>query len=126
MPHRSPRLTPRSRRHSARTLRRRSEDKNNADIYEKAKQQIYITYARQRQLLEEKTAEEVAQLNIALTTDEVAKIEAVRAEEFRKADAEVKLGVKTQAEGERAKTLADLPGSPATCGHCRATDRGQR
>lgn len=86
--------------------KRAARDLANKATYAAAELEIRKKFARERGALEEKGLQETADLNIAMTTDEVAKIEAVRAEEFRRADAAVKLGVKTFAEGERAKTLA--------------------
>lgn len=86
--------------------RHMAEDVTNAAIYAKAKTAIVAKYARERAVLEEKTAGDVAAMNIAMITDEAAKIEAVRAESFRSADAAEKLGVKTHADAERAKSLA--------------------
>lgn len=81
-------------------------DQANSRTYAMAKVEIQKKFARERAQLEEKTTQEVADLNIAVTSDEVAKIELIRAEAYRRADAAVKIGVITYAEGERAKTLA--------------------
>lgn len=86
--------------------RRRNEDKNNADIYNKARNEIVAKYARERLLLEEQTAQEIAALTIATTLDQTAKIEAIRAESIRSADAQARLGVISFAEAERKKMLA--------------------
>jgi hypothetical protein len=86
--------------------KRMAEDKANAAVYAQGKVEIHKKFARERATLEEKTTQEVAQLNISITTDELTKIEAVRAEEFRRADAMENLGTMTHGEAERAKTLA--------------------
>lgn len=86
--------------------KRRVADGGNAAVYEAAKAEIHRKFSRERAQLEEKTTQEVADLNIQLTTDAEAKIEAVRSEEFRRADAAVKLGTMTHDQAERAKTLA--------------------
>lgn len=87
-------------------LRRSKEDKNNADIYAKAKTAVIAKYARERALLEESYSRETAALTIATTTDEMTRVLAIREEAFRAADADVKLGVKTFQQGEQAKRLA--------------------
>jgi len=86
--------------------KRMAQDRDNAGVYAKAKVEIHKKFAKERALLEEQTAEQIAELNINLTTDEVAKIEAIKAEEIRRADANAKLGEITYAEAERRKTLA--------------------
>lgn len=93
---------------------RMAQDWENAGVYQRARVEIVRKYARERAQLEEKTSQEIADLNIAITIDETAKIEAARAEEFRRADAAVKLGTKTFEEGERAKTLAAFQAAQAT------------
>lgn len=86
--------------------KRRVADGGNAAIYEAAKSEIQRRFSRERAQLEEKTTQEVADLKIQLTTDAEAKIEAIRSEEVRRADAAVKLGTMTHEQAERAKTLA--------------------
>jgi hypothetical protein len=86
--------------------KRQLEDQKNFTIYNEAKKAIAAKYARERALLEETYTKESAALNIALTQDESQRIEAIRAEAFRAAEAEVKLGVKTFQQGEQAKLLA--------------------
>lgn len=86
--------------------RRAAEDKGNQEVYAAARLEIQKKFARERAKLEEQTTQQVADLNIAITTDEAAKIEMVQQEALRRADAAVKLGTMTYAEGERAKTLA--------------------
>lgn len=86
--------------------RRASEDKGNQQIYAAARLEIIKKFARERAKLEEQTTQQVADLNIAVTTDEARKIDMVQQEAIRRADAAVKLGTITHAEGERAKTLA--------------------
>lgn len=91
--------------------RRMAQDVANRATYEKAKVAITEKFARERRLLEERTAEEVGAFNIAMTTGVEAKIDAIRSEAFRSADAQVRLGVITFAEGERKKTLAVAQGA---------------
>lgn len=86
--------------------RRAAQDVANAGIYAAAKVEIQKKAARERGLLEEKTTQQIADLNIALTTDQETKIEAIRIESFRRADAAAKLGSITYAQAERDKTLA--------------------
>lgn len=86
--------------------KRALEDQKNTDIYAKAKTAIIAKFARERALLEEQYAKESAAATIAITTDEQARLELIRAEAFRAADAEVALGVKTFEQGERAKVVA--------------------
>lgn len=86
--------------------KRRVADGGNAAIYEAAKAEIHRKFSRERAQLEEKTTQEVADLKIQLTTDAEAKIEAIRSEEVRRADAAAKLGTMTHEQAERAKTLA--------------------
>lgn len=90
--------------------RRASEDKGNQQIYAAARLEIIKKFARERGKLEEQTTQQVADLNIAITTDEAKKIDMVQQEAIRRADAAVKLGTITHAEGERAKTLATFNG----------------
>lgn len=91
--------------------RRSSEDKNNQAIYAAARVEIVKKYSRERALLEEKTAQEVGDLLIAMTTDQEAKIEAVRVESFRRAEAAEKLGVITHDQAERQKAMATITAS---------------
>lgn len=49
----------------AENLRRQAEDKNNAEIYAKARVEITRKYARERGALEEKETQQIAELNIA-------------------------------------------------------------
>ena len=86
--------------------KRRVADGGNAAIYEAAKVEIHRKFARERAQVEEKTTQEVSDLKIQLTTDAEAKIEAIRSEEVRRADAAAKLGTMTHEQAERAKTLA--------------------
>lgn len=92
----------------AENAKRRVGDVANADAYEKAKVEIVKKYAKERALLEEQTTQQVADLNIQITTDEATKIEAVRSEAFRRADAAERLGTMSHDEAERAKTLASF------------------
>lgn len=86
--------------------KRASQDVANARFYSLAKIEIHKKFAHDRAELEEKSAQQIADLNIALTTDQEAKIEAVRAEAVRRADASARLGVITHEQAERDKTLA--------------------
>jgi tape measure domain-containing protein len=86
--------------------KRRVADGKNAEIYEKAKSAIVAKYARERSILEDKELQAAADLKIATTTNETERINALRDEAFRRADAGVKNGVITHAEAERQKTLA--------------------
>lgn len=89
------------------------EDAANAEYYEKAKGEIHKKYARERGILNEKGTQESADLAISMTIDEVEQIQAIRKEGIRRADAEVKLGVKTAAEGARAKAKAEFDAQAA-------------
>jgi tape measure domain-containing protein len=82
------------------------EDQANRDIYERAKLEIIQKYARERALLEDKTQQDIAAVAIATTIEETERIEKIRAEAVRHADAQVRLGVITFEQGERAKVLA--------------------
>lgn len=86
--------------------KRAAEDKGNQEVYAKARVEIHKKYARERGKLDEQTTQQVADLNIAITTDAEAKIELTRAEGVRRAEAGERLGVITHGEAERAKTLA--------------------
>lgn len=90
----------------AENARRMAEDKNNASVYQAARTEIHKKFARERALEEEKITQQAADLSIQLTTDAEARIEAIRSEAFRRAEAEERLGVKTHQEAEIAKTLA--------------------
>lgn len=88
--------------------KRMAMDKANADIYAKAKIEIHQKFARVRAALEEKSTREIAQLNIATTIDEMERIEAIKREEFRRSEADQRLGVKTAEEAARARALAEF------------------
>lgn len=90
----------------AENAKRMAKDAGNAGVYAQAKVEIQKKFARQRAELEDKTAQEIADLNIAISTDEVARIEMIRAEAVRKAGAAEKLGTMTHEQAERARTLA--------------------
>lgn len=90
----------------AENAKRMAKDAGNASVYAQAKVEIHKKFARQRAELEDKTASEIADLNIAITTDEAARIEMIRAEAVRKATAAEKLGTVTHEQAERARTLA--------------------
>lgn len=83
--------------------RRRAEDKNNQQIYADARLEIERKYALEREKLEEKTAQQVADLQIQLTSGVLEKIEAQRQEDLRREDAAVALKLKTEDEAARNK-----------------------
>ncbi|MCZ2496438.1 tape measure protein [Xylophilus sp. Kf1] len=85
---------------------RAAKDTANAGVYAAARVEIQKKFARERYQLEEKNSQEIAELNIATTTDEGLKVELIRAEAMRRADAGEKAGITTHAEAERARTLA--------------------
>ncbi|WAC75368.1 tape measure protein [Roseateles sp. SL47] len=95
----------------AENQKRMVEDAANAGIYAKAKLEIQKKFARERAMLEEQTTEQVAEYNIELTTDEVARIGLIREEAVRRADALAQLGVKTHAQAEQDKVIASLQAS---------------
>lgn len=105
--------------------RRRTADKNNADIYEKARVAIAGKYSHERAVLEEKNSQQIAELNIAVTTDELAKIAAIREEEFRRAAAQQRLGVISAAEAERARTLATFNAAQAYADLAERSERAR-
>ncbi len=86
--------------------KRMIEDKENAAVYMKARGEIVKKFNRERAQLEEQTQQEIADLQIELTTDAEAKIEAVRVEAIRRAGAAERLGTVTHEQAERAKTAA--------------------
>lgn len=86
--------------------RRMASDVANSEIYAKAKVAITEKYARERALLEEKNLQEVAELRIATTVDEIERVQEIRDEELRRADAQQRLGVLTAEQAERARALA--------------------
>ncbi|WP_298235974.1 tape measure protein [uncultured Azohydromonas sp.] len=86
--------------------RRMLADKDNAAIYTKAKVEIIKKFAMERARLEEENTQQIADFNIQVTTDEATRIEAVRAEAVRRAEAAERLGTMTHEQAERAKTLA--------------------
>jgi len=90
----------------AENLRRRAEDKNNAAVYEQARVEIKKKYARERGVVEEQEAQQIAELRIASMTDEVERIAALRDEAFRRADSLEQKGIITAAQAERAKVAA--------------------
>lgn len=92
----------------AENARRQAEDKNNGNVYAAARLEILKKYARDRQLLEEKNLQDIADLNIELTTDQEAKVEAIKVEAIRRANAAEKLGTMTTAEAARAITRAEF------------------
>ena len=83
-----------------------TQDWENAGIYQRARVEITRKYAKERAVLEEKTTQEVADLAIAITSDESRRIQLIRDETFRRADAGVRLNVITHAQGEREKKRA--------------------
>ncbi|KTT17966.1 tape measure protein [Pseudacidovorax intermedius] len=86
--------------------RRAAEDKNNQEIYAKARVEIQKKYARERAKLEEQTLRQVADLQIELTRDADQKVAMIEAEALRRADASERLGIATASEAERARTKA--------------------
>lgn len=90
----------------AENAKRAAKDLGNASVYAAARTEIHKKYARERALLEEHTAQQVADLNIATTTDEAKKVELIRDEAVRRADVAEKIGTITHGEAERARTLA--------------------
>lgn len=86
--------------------KRMIEDKDNASVYMKARGEIVKKFNRERALLEEQTHQEVADLQIEMTTNAEAKIEAIRVESIRRAGAAAALGTMTHEQAERAKTAA--------------------
>ncbi|MDZ5457880.1 tape measure protein [Azohydromonas lata] len=93
--------------------RRMLADKDNAAIYTKAKVEIIKKFAMERARLEEENAQQIADLNIQTTTDEATKIEAIRAESVRRADAAERLGTMTHEQAERARTAATFEAEQA-------------
>lgn len=98
----------------AENAKRAAKDKGNIETYAKAKLEIHKKFARERAQLEDKTASEIADLNIAITTDEATRIELVRVEAVRKADAAEKLGTTTHEQAERARALATFNAAQST------------
>jgi hypothetical protein len=86
--------------------KRMIEDKDNAAVYAAARAEIVKRFARERALLEEQTTQEIAEANIQTTTDEAMRIEMIRVESVRRAEAAEKNGVMTHAQAERAKSAA--------------------
>lgn len=93
--------------------RRLAADKANHDIYAKAKVAITEKYARERALLEEQNTQQVAEFRIATTLDEVERVQAIRDEEIRRAQAQQKLGILTAEQAEREKAVAIFRASQA-------------
>ena len=83
-------------------------DAANTATYAKARVEIVKKFARERALVEEQTAQEIADLTISMTMDQEAKIEAIRVESYRRADAAEKLGTMTAEQAARAKVAADF------------------
>jgi len=97
----------------AENAKRAATDKENAEVYAKAKVEIQKKYARERALLEEKNVQGIADLAIATTIDETQKVELIREEAIRRANTAEKTGVATKQEAERARTLATFQAEKA-------------
>jgi tape measure domain-containing protein len=93
--------------------RRMAADKANHDIYAKAKVAITEKYARERALLEEQNNQQIAEFRIATTIDEIERVQAIRDEEIRRAQAQQRLGVITAEQAEREKAAAIFRASQA-------------
>lgn len=93
--------------------RRMAADKANHDIYAKAKVAITEKYARERALLEEQNNQQIAEFRIATTIDEIERVQAIRDEEIRRAQAQQRLGVITAEQAEREKAASIFRASQA-------------
>ena len=83
-------------------------DKANAATYGAAKIEIQKKYARERALFEEKNLQGVADLAIATAIDETEKVERIRDEAIRRANAAESTGSATPDEAARARKLANF------------------
>ncbi|UST52959.1 tape measure protein [Comamonadaceae bacterium OTU4NAUVB1] len=97
----------------AENAKRAATDKENAEIYAKAKIEIQKKFARERALVEEKNVQGIADLNIATTIDETQKVERIRDEAIRRANVAEKTGSATPEEAARARKLATFQADKA-------------
>lgn len=88
--------------------KRMAQDRDNAGVYAKAKVEINKKYDKERALFAEQAQQQVGDLNIELTTEEVSKVEAIRAEAIRRAGAAERLGVVTTEQAARQRVAANF------------------
>lgn len=88
--------------------KRMAEDSANARTYAQGRVEIQKKYARERALVEEKTTQELADFNIATTTDQEEQINMVEVEAYRRSTALAKLGVITYTQAEQQKAQASF------------------